>query len=178
MKTQRHEWVTTTANQVQFFFWFLSQSSWGKQAGTQTERETQTHRESQSFSSGVVVGWVLLVLLFSFFFFWFWWNCPTSLFSSCQSDKEEQAGQEEAWRKWGGKGREGKGREGREGKGSVCQSENFWFLQAQRGVSNLSIFSGNWFKIVRVLTWGLESLECFFWDFLGWLSFQRKEFFN
>jgi hypothetical protein len=81
---------------------------------------------------------------------------------------------------WEGKWREvkrGKGREGREGKGSVCQSENFWFLQTQRGVSNLSIFSGNCFQIVRVLTWGLESLECFFWDFLGWLSFQRREFF-
>jgi hypothetical protein len=40
---------------------------------------------------------------------------------------------------------------------------------SERGFQNspsklvyLSIFSGNCFQIVRVLTWGLESLECFF----------------
>jgi hypothetical protein len=61
----------------------------------------------------------VLLLLFSFSFFGF--DEIVQPLSSCQSDKEtdkeEQAGQEEDWRKWEereGKGREGKGREGRE----------------------------------------------------------------
>ncbi len=41
--------------------------------------------------------------LFFFFFFGFDEIVQPLSLSSCQSDKEEQAGQEEAWRKWEGK---------------------------------------------------------------------------
>jgi hypothetical protein len=89
--------------QVQFFFfWFARAPEASKLVQRERDTHTQRHRESQSFSSGVV-GWVLL-LLFSFPFFGF--DEIVQPLSSCQSDKEEQAMQEEAWRKWGGKGRE------------------------------------------------------------------------
>ncbi len=194
MKTQRHEWVKLLLPSSSFFLFIFkaSQSSWGKQAGTQRER----HRERVSVIHSVLelfVGWVLLLLLFFFFLFWVWWNCPTSLFLSVWQWRSKQSRRKPGGSGVGREGKRGKGREGegkrgegregkREGKGSVCQSENFWFL---RGVSKLpplsvylSNFSGNCVQIVRVFTWGLESLECFFLgDFLGLLSFQRREFF-
>ncbi len=58
------------------------------------------------------------------------------------------------------RGEERRGGKGREGKRGECLSERGF-----KNTSPLSIcqfFSGNCFQIVRVLTWGLESLECFF----------------
>jgi len=131
MKTQRHEWVTTAKSS--FFFFGLPELL--KQASWYRERERHTHRDTERVSHSVLE--LLGGCCFCSFLFLFLVLMKLSNLSLLVSLTRRS---KQCRRKLGGSGvgREGKWSEvkrgeEREGKGSVCQSENFWFLQTQRG---------------------------------------------